>query len=136
MRPFSEDLRERIVHAVLVDGLTSREVADRFQVSQRTVTRYCQLYRETGDLTPKRSTGRPRLFTSGDEAALIGQLRTTPTATLRELRVWWHERSGHTSSLMTIWRMIRRVGWTRKKGRWWPVNETRCTGQSGEPTWQ
>jgi transposase len=131
MRPFSTDLRQRIVHAVLIDGLSSREVAERFQVSQRTVNRYCQQYRETGDLRSRRPTGRPPIFTPADTRALLDQFQQRPTATLRELQHWFHERSGRWTSLTTIWRRIIQAGWTRKKERWCPPNGTRSTGPHG-----
>ena len=53
------DLRERIVNAVLHKRYTLHEAADTFDVGTATVSRYLRRYRQSGDLTPRTSPGRP-----------------------------------------------------------------------------
>ena len=55
----STDLRERIVNAVLHKRYTLHEAADTFDVGTATVSRYLRRYRQSGDLTPRTSPGRP-----------------------------------------------------------------------------
>jgi transposase len=52
MRPYSRDLRERII-AALEAGERTGQVVARFVVSDRTVRRYRHLLQERGSLTPK-----------------------------------------------------------------------------------
>ena len=52
MRTYSIDLRERIV-AARARGYSAAEVARVFQISKRSVERYCKLQATTGSLQPK-----------------------------------------------------------------------------------
>lgn len=128
--PYSLDLRERVVHAV-EQGLSSSEVARRLNVSQRTVNRYTRQQLQTGTLVPAPNHGRPRSMTESEH--LRTQLEQAPTATLAEHCASWAARSGQSVSIPTMWRAIRRLGWTRKKGRWQPGNATSRSGLPGGP---
>ena len=55
----STDLRERIINAVIHKRYTLQKAADTFDVGAATVSRYLRRYRQTGDLTPRTSPGRP-----------------------------------------------------------------------------
>ena len=84
--------------------------------------------REGGDLEPGRSTGRKRRILSSTEErrALWEQLEENDEATLRRHCELWEERHGVRVSLATMSRAIRReLGWTLKKRRWVPPNETK-----------
>jgi transposase len=51
-------------------------------------------------------------------------LQADPDATLEQQCVTWAETEGHVVSIATMWRTIRRLGWTYKKKRWVPPNAT------------
>lgn len=111
--PFSRDLRERIIQAIEQGG-SSRTIAERFEVSERTITRYRRCYQETGSLHPRPNHGRPaRLVIESDR--LGQQLTEHPTATLAEHCRHWSSHTGQPVSITTMWRAIRGLGWTRKK---------------------
>lgn len=116
MKPYSEDLRERVVRAVLV-GTPRDEVAARFAVSRPTLERWLRLKRETGGLAPKPVPGAVAVKTVGLEAALPERLASHNDATLAEHCGWWQKRSGFTISEATMCRALQRIGWTRKKRR-------------------
>lgn len=61
-RAFSKELRERIVGAYLRGVGTIDELALIFEVSPRSVARYLAIDRTTGDLTPRKHTGRPPIL--------------------------------------------------------------------------
>ena len=61
--PISKELREKIVSAYERGEGTIVEVADIFDVSERSVARYLQIKRERGDLTPIPLPGRPPILT-------------------------------------------------------------------------
>jgi transposase len=130
MRAYSEDLRQRIVQAVH-EGVSRATVAQQFRVSRRTVDRYLRQVRQTGQLTPGRSSGRPRLLAAGDEAHLRAQLAAQPAARLDTHCRTWAERTGVVCSQATMSRAIARLGWTRKKGQWQPVSAMRTCGLPG-----
>jgi putative transposase len=60
-RPFSIDLRERVVLAVERDGLSCRQAAARFGVGVSTVIAWGSHYRRTGSFAPGKMGGnRPK----------------------------------------------------------------------------
>jgi transposase len=132
MKAYSLDLRQRIVRAVLDQGLHPREVAARFSVGLTTVKRFVALA-QADDLAPKPRPGRSRTRSIRDEhhPALVAQLAAHDDATLQEHCRLWAERQGVTVSPATMSRAITRLGWTRKKRRWQPASAGKPTGRPG-----
>lgn len=93
MRAYSEDLRQRIVHSV-ISGQCIHDVADRLEVSARTVWRYLRLQREQGDLHAKTHPGRPTKLTPEQQLALRQQLQQHPSLTLQERVELFRENMG------------------------------------------
>jgi putative transposase len=60
-RPYSGDLRERVVRAVEEEGLSRRQAAARYGVGVSTAIRLVKLFRETGGVAPGKMGGhRPK----------------------------------------------------------------------------
>lgn len=116
MRPYSEDLRVRVVEAV-DGGMARAEVARVFAVSLPTIKRWLRRRREAGGLTPKPVPGPSAVKTAGLPAALPERLAARSDATLDEHCCWWRLRSGHEVSRATMSRAITALGWTREKSR-------------------
>src|SRR4051794_39145603 len=116
MKPYSEDLRWRVVVAVS-SGMPREDVAMRFAVSQPTIRRWLRLKRETGELAPKPVPGPPAVKMDALQVALPERLAARPDATLAQLCSWWQEVAGVTVSTATMSRAISRLDWTRKKSR-------------------
>lgn len=114
MRPFSFDLRHRII-AALDAGQSTALVAERFQVAPRTVRRYRQRWRTHGTLDPTPHPGRHRKIRGTDEELLREQVLAAPDATLREHRLRWHARTGVWVSESTLCRALQRMQLTVKK---------------------
>jgi len=123
MRAYSTDLKERVVRAVAA-GQPMREAARRFNVCVNTVKRAVVQARETGSLERKPIPGYPRRIGPEQEAALRARLETAPDATVLEHCAWWAEQTGQHLSEATMWRAMRRLGWTRKKRHWQPASVT------------
>jgi transposase len=123
MNAYSEDLRKKIVEA-LGRGTTKSEAARTFGVSRSSVKRYAKLADEGRPLAPKKRPGlKPKL----DEAArrlLEEDLEERPAATLRQRREFLRSVAGVSVSESTVSRMLRRLGWSRKKDRWQRASET------------
>lgn len=127
MNAYSKDLRIRILEAV-ERGFPYKEVSKLFRVSRSTIKRYVKLYREGEDLEPKHSTGRKRriLTTEQERRMLYKQLQENDEATLERHCEMWEQRTGVRVSISTMSRAIReKMGWTYKKRRWVPLNETK-----------
>ncbi len=123
MRAYSEDLRRKIVEAVQ-RGMGQSEAARSFGVSLSSVKRYAKRAEEGRTLAPKKRPGlKPKL----DEAArklLEEDLEERPAATLRQRREFLRAVGGVSVSESTVSRMLRRLGWSRKKDRWQRASET------------
>lgn len=111
MGAYSLDLRERVL-ADFDGGMGNDAVARKYRVSSRWVYKIRRQREETGSIAPRRGkTGpKPKL---AEHAERLGQLvRQHPDATLAELR----ELLGVSVSLGTIWRTLKQLGLTLKKG--------------------
>jgi len=116
MKPYSEDLRWRVVRAVTI-GTPREDVARQFAVSMPTITRWLRLKRETGDLAPKPVPGPPAIKMDAVIAALPERQPERADATLEEQCSWWRDVSGVEVSTATMSRALARLDWTRKKRR-------------------
>ncbi len=124
MRPYSLDLRERLVRAVDA-GATQAAVAERFGVGRATVQRYVAQRRHRGSLAPRPLPGRAPRIGPAQVAALRAQLDAAPDATLAEHCDRWAAAQGVRVSVATMHRVIVRLRWTRKKRRSSPPSRTR-----------
>ncbi len=116
MNAYSEDLR-KIVKAK-ERGMLTKEVARVFGVGLSSVKRYAKTAREGGSLSPRRSPGRRPKADERARSLLEADLERRPSATLRERREYLRGASGLTVSESTLSRLLRRMGWSRKKDRW------------------
>ncbi len=117
MNAYSEDLRNKIVQAK-ERGMPTIEVARTFCVGISSVKRYAKTAREGGSLRPKRSPGRPPKADERARRLLEADLKERPAATLSERREYLRSVAGLRVSEPTISRLLRRMGWSRKKDRW------------------
>jgi transposase len=90
MRPYSLDLRERIVAAVSA-GQNQSEVARRFALSASSVSRYVAQQRRCQNLAAKPLPGAKRRLDESTLAALTERVQKQPDATLLEHQQWLHE---------------------------------------------
>lgn len=112
MRPYSADLRERILSAVQRDKGSLRALADLFLVSISFIVRLLRRYHASGSLQPKPHAGGPCPLLDADACQRLRTLvREQPDATLAELQA----RLGIPCSLSTICRVLQRLGLSRKK---------------------
>jgi transposase len=121
MKAYSPDLREKVLRAV-DQGKTRREIVSMFGVSLATLKRYLKQRRETGNVLPKAIPGRPSKKFAPLETGIIFQLKAHRDVTLEEHCHLWEASTGMRVSTSTMSRVIRRVGWTRKKKQWVPAN--------------
>lgn len=115
-RPYSMDLRERVVASVLNDGLSCHAAAARFEIGVSSAIRWVQRYRRTGSAAPDRlGGGRPRVIVSEHRRWLIDRCRSTDF-TLRGLVAELADR-GLKVDYRTMWRFVHAEGLSFKKNR-------------------
>ena len=130
MRAYATDLRERMVR-VVAEGQPLREAARRFGVSASAVKRYVVRQQETGSLERKPIPGGPRKISREQDAILRARLEAEPDATVWEHGAWWAEHQGQEVSEATMWRALRRLGWTHQKSPGQPASATKRRGRLG-----
>jgi transposase len=112
MRPYSIDLRERIVAAIDRGEHSLRQLAHLFSVNLSFLVRLLQRRRATGSVQPKPHGGGPAPKLDTDAVGrLLALVRQQPDATLKELR----DRLGIRCHIATIARVLRRQRISRKK---------------------
>jgi transposase len=132
MRGYSLDLRLKVLAAVDC-GIPRKEVVSTFGVSMPTLERYLSLRRQTGEIGPPRTPGRtPIGATIEERSALWRQLEENDGATLERHCKLWESKQGDRVSVPTMWRAVRKLGWTKKRGRWEPPSETKRPEVLGE----
>jgi transposase len=124
MNAYSEDLRKKKIVEAKERGMPTVEVARTFGVGLSSVKRYAKVARQGGSLRPKRSPGRRPKADERVRKLLEADLRERPAATLTQRRKYLRSVAGLGVSESTVSRLLRRMGWTRKKDRWEQANAT------------
>jgi putative transposase len=112
-RPLSNDLRERVVAAV-VAGESCRSVAARFGVAISPVVKWSQRYRATGSIAPGKMGGHRKRVLEPHRAFIAERLQETPHLTLHGLKAELAAR-GVQVSHNAVWVFLRREGLRFKK---------------------
>jgi transposase len=75
-RPYSMDLRERVVAAVEEEGLSRNEAAARFGIGVSTAVNWLQRFKDTGTVAPGQMGGhKPKAIRGEHETWLRARLR-------------------------------------------------------------
>jgi transposase len=132
MKAYSEDLRRKIVQAVHQRGMSKSQAARLFSVSLSSVKRYSRLAGQGESLTPRKGGGRPPKADQATKRLLEEDIRTRPAATVADRRHFLENIAGKTMSEPTLRRLLRKMGFSRKKGLWGRWNETSGKEPLGE----
>ena len=118
MKAYSEDLRRKVVEAVQQRRMSKSEAARTFGVSLSSVKRYVGKARQGDSLSPRKHPGpRPKI----DEKArrlLEADVEERPAVSLRERGRFLERVAGVSVSESTLSRILRRMGFSPKEGRW------------------
>lgn len=112
-RPYSNDLRERVVSAAEA-GDSCRAVAARFGVAVSSVVKWSQRYRKTGSVAAGKMGGHRRPVLEPHRAFIIERINQTPHLTLHRLKDELAAR-GVVVSHNAVWQFLRREGLSFKK---------------------
>ena len=114
MKQYPADFRDRVLRA-LDAGLARAEATRTFGVPDRTIRRWQQRRRETGEVAPTPRLGRRRRIGATAEPALRAQVAAHPDATLAEHCASWAAGQGVAVSVATMSRALTRLGLPLKK---------------------
>jgi transposase len=123
MKPYSEDLRLKIVQA-LRDGMSKSAAARLFGVSLSSVKRYARMARRVASLAPRKGGGKPPKTEEIAEKLLEEDVKERPTATVSERRRFLERTTGKSLSDSTVKRLLKRLGYSQKNGLWGRRSET------------
>ena len=113
MRPYSLDLRERLLAAVAA-GESRRSAARRFGVSASTAVKWLQRADRTGSVAPDQVGGYRRPALEGHRDWVLARIAEKPDLTLRALAAELAER-GVKAGQYAVWSFFKREGLTFKK---------------------
>jgi transposase len=116
-RPYSVDLRERVLQAHETGEGSQRVLAERFAVSVGTVCGWLGIARREGRRGPRAHGGGRRPLGGADPQVLAGLVAAQNDATLAQYRTRLAERTGVRLSEAAICRALTRLGLLRKQDR-------------------
>lgn len=133
MKPYSQDLRNRILQALEAGTATQRAIAERFCVSGSFVEKLWQRWRRSGSSAAKPHAGGRQGSLKDHLEFLRHEVAKQPDATLADLRDRLAAAQGPQVSPATICRALQRLKLPRKKSRSMPRNGTRSGSRRSAP---
>ncbi len=120
-KPYSNDLRRKVVEAIALNGMKRCEAHEYFNVSRGTINDWLSLYAETGDIKPRgqKHVGHGHKIT--DWAAFRDFVEAHSDKTQVEMAQLWPDDISDRS----ISRALKKIGFTRKKRATATKNETK-----------
>ncbi|MCA1731952.1 MAG: helix-turn-helix domain-containing protein [Actinobacteria bacterium] len=131
MKPYSEDLRVRIVRAVQEEGISKSAAARLFGVSLSSVKRYARMADRGTSLAPRKGGGRPLKADETTRKLLEEDVKERPAATVKERRSFLEHATAKALSNSTVGRLLKRMGFSQKNGLWGRWSETSSEGLPG-----
>ena len=113
-KPYSMDLRERVVAAVVTGGLSCNRAAKQFGVGISTAINWVKRLRETGNVAPGKMGGHRKPVLDPHRAFIVERITQTPHLTLHGLKAELAAR-GVKVSHNAVWLFLRREGLRFKK---------------------
>ena len=116
-KPYSIDLRERVVRAVEEEGMSRRRAAERFGVAASTAVNWLRRYRATGSAAPGQMGGhKPRKIAGAHRDWLLERCRQEQGFTLMGLVRELSDR-GLKVDYRTVWAFVHEQRLSFKKNR-------------------
>jgi len=114
---YSQDLRDRVIDAVLGEGMSRRAAGARFGVSESSAIRWLRRVEESGSHAAGKLGGHKRLKLEPHRAFLEALRAERPDATLQALCDRLQAEHGVAVDVSVMSRFLRRIGVTFKKRR-------------------
>lgn len=116
MKPYSRDIRTKIIETKINTNESTRQLAERFQVSYSFVNRLLRRYEATNSIEPlPHGGGKPPLIDSKQLNFVKKLVEEDNDATLQQLSNRLKEKTGIEVSIPTLCRLVQKLNLTRKK---------------------
>ena len=115
-KPYSIDLRERVVAAVLTGGLSRHRAAAQFGLGVSTVINWVRRVQETGSVAPGQMGGQKPKAIAGEHAAFLSRRVRDGAFTLRRLVAELAAR-GLKVDYRSVWNFVHAEELSFKKNR-------------------
>ncbi|MBE9169734.1 transposase [Pleurocapsales cyanobacterium LEGE 06147] len=110
MKPYSKDLRQKIIDTYLEGQESIRQIAQRFKVSKSFVQKLLKQYRQTKIVAPKPRRGGQLPKLNSKQISLVAELvEQNNDATLQELCNMLENQIGVRVSRSTMSRIVRKL---------------------------
>ena len=118
-RPYSNDLRERVVRAVIKGGLSRHQAAAQFGVGISTAINWVKRQQQTGSVEPGQMGGHKPKAISGKHQVFVLQRIQDGDFTLRGLVAELAER-GLKVDYRSVWEFVHaeKLSFKKKRGGW------------------
>jgi len=123
-RPYSEDLRERVVMAVVQGGLSGNQAAARFEIAVSTANAWVKRFRLTGSVAPGQIGGHKPATLSGAHRDWLLARCQGGDFTLRGLVAELAAERDLKVDYVSVWRFVHAEGLTHKKRPSRPASAT------------
>lgn len=131
MKPYSEDLRVRLVRAIQEEGISKSAAARLFGVNLSSVKRYARMAERGTSLAPRKGGGRPFKADETIRKLLEEDVKERPALTIKERRRFLEDTTGKALSDSTVGRLLKRMGFSQKNGAWGRWNGTSSEERPG-----
>ncbi len=116
MKPYSLDLRQKIVDTYREGGISQRRLAEQFRVALSFVEKILKQDRETGSLAPKvRTKQTPSKVNHEQLETLRSLFDAHRDATLAELQELFEQATGVKIGRSTVGRLLAKLNVTRER---------------------
>ena len=112
-KPYSYDLRQKVIQAIEMDGLKKNEVSQLFGISRNTINLWFERRKETGDIGVKARASSNQKTKISDWEKFREFVKEHGEKTQAEMAELW----GNISQ-RSISRALTQIGFTRKKNLW------------------
>jgi transposase len=109
VKAYSEDLCEKVMRAIELDGMPIIEASEVFDVARSTIYRWKHRKIETGSLKAKKRKGAEGIIQDWEQFRIF--VEEHKDSTQEEMAELWNQ----TISARTISRALKKIGFTRKK---------------------
>jgi putative transposase len=117
VKPYSEDLRERVIAAVEEGELSRREAARRYRVSVASAVKWLQHYRQTGRTKPRAMGGDRRSVLKPHRSWLLQLACGKPDLTLKAISKQLEDAHAVRADASMLCRFFKSEGFSFKKNR-------------------
>jgi transposase len=116
-RAYSQDLRERVIDAVVIEGLSRRSAAARFEVSESAAIKWVKRFARSGSRENAGTGGHRPSKVKPERAWLLATIAAEPDITLAALSLRLKAERGVTADTGMLSRFFQSEGISFKKNR-------------------